>query len=90
MSEQKRRFWFAALSRAGGKIVHIISARTIGEARASMGPVSGEYQFAPMTWGDINRLAGIVPPITEPVTGLAEGHLLYDFYGRTISIEVAD
>lgn len=54
-----------------------------------MGAVSQDYLFEHLTWGDINRLAGIAVPTTDPETTLAEGHLMYQHNGRTISIEVA-
>lgn len=90
MSEIETRFWFAALSRGHGRMVHIISARSIGKARASMGGLSDEYLFSQLTWSDINRLAGVVPPTTDQETTFAEGHLIYEYNGRVVSIEVAD
>ena len=71
-------------------MVHIISARSIGRARASMGRLSEEYIFSQLTWCGINDVAGIAPPTVEQETTFAEGHLLYQHIGRTISIEVAD
>jgi len=90
MCKDNPRYWFAATSRGHGRMVHIISARSIGRARASMGRLSEEYLFEQMTWGDMVRLIGVAPPTTEQETTFAVGHLFYEYHGTVISLEVAD
>jgi len=90
MSTESPRYWFSALSRGGGRMVHIVSARSIGRVRAMYGRLSEEYLISQLMWSDLNRLAGIAPPTVEQETTFAEGDLLYEHNGRVVSIEVAD
>ena len=89
MCQHLPRHWFLAKSKGHGRILHIISARSYGSARASMGRLSEEYNFTELTWSDLNRLAGIAPPTVNQETTLAEGPLMYEHNGRVVSIEVA-
>ena len=90
MCEKPIRYWFSAKSRGHGRMVHIISARSIGRVRASMGRLSEEYLIEQLMWSDLNRLAGIAPPVVDSATTFAADGLTYEHNGRVISIEVAD
>lgn len=90
MCNENNRWWFSACSRGSGRMVHIVSARSIERVRAFYGPLSNEYIIEQLTWADLSRLAGIAPPTVEQDTTLAEGHLLFEYNGGIVSIEVAD
>ncbi len=90
MSDGESRSWYCATSKGHGRMVHIISARTIGRARASMGRLSDDYLFQEMFWGDMIRLLGVASPTIEAETTMAQGHLLFEYCGTVVSLEVAD
>lgn len=88
--EGNRRYWFLARHKGHGKILHIISAHSIGKARASMGRISEEYIFAQLTWSDIAKETGFVNISEGSESSFPMGALLYPWMGKTISVEVAD
>jgi len=90
MCKENPRFWFSACGRGSGRMLHIVSARSIERVRAFYGRLSEEYIIEQLTWADLSRLAGIAPPTVYQNTTLAEGHLLFQYNGRIVSIEVAD
>lgn len=90
MSVQNPRFWFSAKHKGGGRILHIISARTIGRARASFGGLSGEYVFEQLTESDLTKLTGFAPTCVNAETTFAINSLLTEWQGQVVRIEVAD
>lgn len=90
MSEQKKRFWYSAIHKGGGTIVHVISAESIEQARTYFGPVSETYVFSQLTWSDILRLTGFAPPVIEQETTWATGSLYTQWLGKVVTIEIAD
>lgn len=90
MCEQKPRFWFSACSRSGGRMVHVISARSIGRVRAFYGRLFDEYVIEQLKWSDLFRLLGVTPPMVNRGDTFAEGPIVIPWQGKTISIEVAD
>lgn len=86
----KPRFFFSARHKTGGRILHIISAHSIGRARASLGRLSEEYTFEQLTWADMNRLAGFAPPTTDAATTFASGGLMWEWQRKVVMLEVAD
>lgn len=90
MSEGITRYWFVATHKGGGRILHLISAHSIGKARASKGRLSDEYNFEQMTWSEIAKRTGLANISSGSESQFPTGALLYPWQGKTISIEVAD
>lgn len=90
MCESKARSWFIVRHRGGGRIVHVVSAYTIGRARAHFGSLSEQYAFIPATWADIAKFTGLAPPTVNQETTYAADGLLMEWMGTAYSIEVAD
>lgn len=90
MSLQNPRFWFSAKHKSGGRILHIISAHTIGKARASFGGLSAEYVFEQLTESDLASMTGFAPSCVNAETTFAVSSLLTEWRGQIIRIEVAD
>lgn len=90
MCEQNIRYWFSATHKTNGRILHIISARSIARARACFGPASDSYRFEQLTWSDVSKRSGFASPTVNQETTFATGGLLTEWRGKVISIEVAD
>ena len=90
MGKQKPRYWFSAWGRGSGQIVHIVSAHSIAEVREHFGLQSEVLAIEHLTCTEINRLAGVAASGLESGEGFAEGPLMYEHDGHTISIEVVD
>lgn len=90
MSNSDRRFWFSAKHKGQGRILHLISARSLERARASLGRLSDEYLFEQLTWSDLTALTGLAPPTVNQETTFADDSLYTEWQGNVISIEVAD
>lgn len=90
MTQENTRYWFSAKHRGGGRILHIISARSIGKARASFGRLAEEYLFEQLMESDLNRLTGFAPTTVNAQTTFATDGLLTEWRGQVVRIEVAD
>jgi len=88
--KREPRFWFKAEHKQGGRMCHVISARSIGRARVSMGLLSESYIFSQLRWCELSELIGCMIPSVDANTVFADGHLLSAWHGRTVSIEIAD
>lgn len=89
MSDEERRWWFVARHKNHGRLLHLISARSIGKARAYLGRVSEEYVFEQVTWADLMKLIGCGPPTVEQETTFAQGPILTEWNGKVVSIDIA-
>lgn len=90
MCKQEPRFWYSACSTGGGRMVHVISARSIGRVRAYYGRLSEEYVIEQLKWSDLFTLLGVAPPPVDRGDSFAVGPLLIPWQGKAISLEVAD
>lgn len=90
MSNENTRYWFLATHKGHGKMLHLISAHSIGKARVSMERLSEEYIFEQMTWSELATRCGLANISSGSESQFPTGALIYPWHGKTISIEVAD
>ena len=90
MSKENARYWFSVYTEGSGRMFRVISAHSIERVRAFYERHTDEYIIEQLTWADLNHLIGIVPPTVESESTFAEGHLLFEYDGAIVSIEVID